>query len=144
MNLNNLMIIANACCASRCALGAVFSSAAEEETITTKNKEDQQEFKRPTCYSGFHTAHLDAHYQRFTPYGLVTAVEVDVSLLEKLRATSVYDKGEAVRLNATVPLKVDIYQAPDQFGLRTSEQIQWLRDAIKPNTVRIVDPKTLN
>ncbi|WP_428719204.1 hypothetical protein [Undibacterium curvum] len=65
------MIIANACCASRCALGAVSSSAAEEEAITTKNNEDQQEFKRPTCYSGFHTAHLDAPYQRLTPYGLV-------------------------------------------------------------------------
>jgi hypothetical protein len=30
--------IANACCASRCALGAVSSSAAEEETITKKTK----------------------------------------------------------------------------------------------------------
>ena len=73
----------------------------------------------------------------------VTAVEVDVSLLEKLRTTAVYDKGAAAKLNPTAPLKVDINKAPDQFGLRTPEQIQWLRDAIKPNTTRIVDPKTL-
>ena len=73
----------------------------------------------------------------------VTAVEVDVSLLEKLRTTAVYDKSAAVKLNPTAPLKVDINKAPDQFGLRTPEQIQWLRDAIKPNTTRIVDPKKL-
>lgn len=48
-----------------------------------------------------------------------------------------------VKLNPTAPLKVDINKAPDQFGLRTPEQIQWLRDAIKPDTTRIVAPKTL-
>lgn len=73
----------------------------------------------------------------------VTAVEVDASLLEKLRATAVYDKSQAARLNPTAPLRVDINKAPDQFGLRTPEQIQLLRDAIKPDTVRIIDPKNL-
>ncbi|KQQ39107.1 hypothetical protein ASF61_22345 [Duganella sp. Leaf126] len=75
---------------------------------------------------------------------IVTAVEVDFSFLEKLRATAVYDKGDSVKANPTAPLKVDINRAPDQFGLRTAEQIQWLREAIKPNTTRIVDPKTLH
>lgn len=72
----------------------------------------------------------------------VTAVDVDASLLEKLRSTAVYDRSAAARLNPTAPLKVDI-KTPDQFGLRTPEQIQWLREAIKPSTVRIVDPKGL-
>lgn len=73
----------------------------------------------------------------------VTAVEVDASLLDRLRATAVYDKGSDVKLNPTAPLRVDINKAPDQFGLRTPEQIQWLRDAIKPGTVRKVDPNGL-
>ncbi|THB69317.1 MAG: hypothetical protein D6B28_11690, partial [Gammaproteobacteria bacterium] len=73
----------------------------------------------------------------------VTAVEVDASLLEKLRTTAVYDKSAAARLNPSAPLKVDINKAPDQYGLRTREQIQWLRDAIKPGTARTVDPRKL-
>ena len=73
----------------------------------------------------------------------VTAVDVNISLLEELRATSVYDKSAAVKLNPTAPLRVDINKAPDQFGLRTPQQIQMLRDAINPSTVRIIDPKTL-
>lgn len=72
----------------------------------------------------------------------ITAVEVDVSLLNKLRATSVHDLSDAAKLNPTTPLKVDI-KAPDQFGLRTPEQIQWLRDAIDPSTVRIINPNDL-
>jgi hypothetical protein len=72
----------------------------------------------------------------------VTAVEVDVTLLERLRTTAVHDLSSAARLNPNGPLKVDI-ATPDQFGLRTSEQIQMLRDAIRPGTVRVVDPKTL-
>jgi hypothetical protein len=74
---------------------------------------------------------------------IITAVEVDASFLEKLRTTAIYDKGTAVRSNSMAPLRVDINKAPDQFGLRTPEQIQWLRDAIKPNTVRIIDPKDI-
>ena len=73
----------------------------------------------------------------------VTAVDADASILEKLRATAVYDKSRAAMLNPTAPLVVDVNKAVDQFGLRTSEQIQWLRDAIRPGTVRIVDPKDL-
>ncbi len=73
----------------------------------------------------------------------VTAVEVDASLLDELRATAVLDTSEGARLNPHAPLRVDVAKAPDQFGLRTSEHIQKLRDAIKPETVRIVDPKTL-
>ncbi|TKC89438.1 hypothetical protein FAZ69_10900 [Trinickia terrae] len=73
----------------------------------------------------------------------VTAVEVDASLLEKLRAAAVYDKSGAATLNPNAPLKVDINKAADQFGLRTPEQIQWLRDAIKPDTVRVINHKDL-
>ncbi|WP_049721647.1 hemagglutinin repeat-containing protein [Gilvimarinus polysaccharolyticus] len=73
----------------------------------------------------------------------ITAVDVDASLLNKLRSTSVHDlDGAAVKLNPNAPLKVDI-KAPDQFGLKTPEHIQWLRDAIDPSTVRIIDPKDL-
>jgi RHS repeat-associated protein len=73
----------------------------------------------------------------------ITAVEADASLLEKLRNQSVFDKSEAASLNPTAPLRVDIHKAPDQFGLRTPEQIQMLRDAIDPSTVRIIDPDDL-
>ncbi|KGB98446.1 LysM peptidoglycan-binding domain-containing protein [Burkholderia cepacia] len=73
----------------------------------------------------------------------VTAVDADASILERLRATAVYDKSRAATLNPTAPLVVDVNKAVDQFGLRTSEQIQWLRDAIKPGTARIIDPKDL-
>ncbi|MFY0658814.1 MAG: hypothetical protein JXR12_18930 [Neptunomonas phycophila] len=73
----------------------------------------------------------------------ITAVDVDASLLNKLRSTSVHDlDGAAVRLNPDAPLKVDI-KAPDQLGLKTPEHIQWLGDAIDPSTVRIIDPKDL-
>jgi len=61
--------------------------------------------------------------------------------LETLRATSVYDKSVAAKLNPDAPLRVDINKAPDQFDLRTPQQIQMLRDAIIPSTVRIIDPK---
>ena len=71
----------------------------------------------------------------------VTAVDVDTSLLDKLRATSVHDL-TAAKNNTTAPLQVDI-KAADQFGLRTPEQIQWLRDAMDPSTVRIIEPKDL-
>jgi hypothetical protein len=71
----------------------------------------------------------------------VTAVDVDTSLLDKLRATSVHDLTGA-KSNPTAPLQVDI-KAADQFGLRTPEQIQWLRDAMDPSTVRIIDPNDL-
>ncbi|PHV10065.1 hypothetical protein CSQ89_18225 [Chitinimonas sp. BJB300] len=73
----------------------------------------------------------------------ITAVEVDASFLERLRATSIYDKGPGVKLNPTAPLRVDVNKAPDQFGLRTPEHIQWLRDAIKPGTTRGIDPNDL-
>ncbi|MFG1496803.1 hemagglutinin repeat-containing protein [Saccharospirillum sp. HFRX-1] len=71
----------------------------------------------------------------------VTAVEVNSSLADRLRSTAVYDRA-ATGNNVTSPLQVDI-KASDQFGLRDSEQIQWLRDAMDPSTVRIVDPNDL-
>jgi hypothetical protein len=71
----------------------------------------------------------------------VTAVDVNTSLLDRLRATSVHDL-TAAKTNTTAPLQVDI-KAADQFGLRTPQQIQLLRDAIDPSTVRIVDPNDL-
>lgn len=73
----------------------------------------------------------------------IMAVEVDASLLDELRATAVLDTSEGAPLNPHAPLRVDVAKAPDQFGLRTSEHIQKLRDAIKPETVRIEDPKKL-
>lgn len=73
----------------------------------------------------------------------VTAVEVDASFLERMRATSVLDTGPAARLNPSAPLRVDVNKAPDQFGLRTPDQIQMLRDAMRPGTARVVDPRTL-
>jgi hypothetical protein len=73
----------------------------------------------------------------------VTAVDVDASLLERLRASSVLDTGEEAALNPSAPLRVDINKAPDQFGLRTPEQIQALRDAIIPGTVRVINPQTI-
>ncbi|AJQ92694.1 hypothetical protein [Gynuella sunshinyii] len=71
----------------------------------------------------------------------ITAVDVDTTLLDKLRATSVHDL-TAAKSNPLAPLQVDI-KAADQFGLRTPEQIQWLRDSLDPSTVRIVDPEDL-
>lgn len=68
----------------------------------------------------------------------VTAVEVDSELLAKLRVSAVYDKSSAASANPSAPLVVDIRQARDQYGLRTSEHIQWLRDAIVPGTVRVL------
>jgi len=73
----------------------------------------------------------------------ITAVEADASILERLRSTSVHDLSPDAALNPTAPLRVDINKAPDQFGLRTSEQIQMLRDAIEPLTVRIIEPDDL-
>lgn len=73
----------------------------------------------------------------------ITAVEVDVSLLERLRAMSVYDRSPDVGLYPNAPLRVDINKAPDQFGLRTPEHFDWLRESIRPNTARVVDPKDL-
>lgn len=73
----------------------------------------------------------------------ITAVEVDAAILDELRATAVYDKSGDAKLNPTAPLRVDINKAPDQFGLRTAEQIQSFRDAIIPGTARVIDPKTL-
>jgi len=73
----------------------------------------------------------------------ITAVEVDASLLEKLRATAVYDKSADAALLPNAPLRVDINKAPDQFGLRTPDHFQWLRDAIKPDTARTIDPNDL-
>jgi LysM repeat protein len=73
----------------------------------------------------------------------ITAVEVDASIVPRLRGTSVLDTSEAARLNPFAPLRVDVTKAPDQFGLRTSDHIQMLRDAIRPGTARVVDPRTL-
>ena len=71
----------------------------------------------------------------------ITSVEVDASFLDRLRATSVYDKSPAAGLRPNAPLLVDINKGVDQFGLRTSQQIQMLRDAIQPATVRVIPAK---
>lgn len=71
----------------------------------------------------------------------ITSVEVDASFLDKLRATAVYDKNSSAGLNRNQPLWVDIDKGVDQFGLRTPQQIEMLRDAIQPGTVRVVPPK---
>lgn len=73
----------------------------------------------------------------------MTVSDVDISLLEKLRENSVYDKSIDAKLNPAMPLKVDVNKAIDQYGLRNSEHIQWLRDAIVPGTTRIIDPNEL-
>ena len=39
---------------------------------------------------------------------VITSVEADSALLEKLRKTAIYDKSEAAKLNQNAPLKVDI------------------------------------
>jgi len=74
---------------------------------------------------------------------VITSMEVPVDFLKMLRASSVYDKSPAASLLPKAPLRVDTTKAPDQFGLRTSEQIQMLREAIKQNTVKINNPKTM-
>lgn len=74
---------------------------------------------------------------------LVTSVDVDSALLEKLRAESIYDKDPDIKAHPNAPLVVDINHAPDQYGLRTSEQIQWLRDSIVSGSARIEDPNGL-
>lgn len=73
----------------------------------------------------------------------VTAVEADPLVLERLRATAVVDTSRAASLNPKAPLRVDIKKAPDQFGLRTPEQIQMLRESLIPGTARVIDPSTL-
>ncbi|PVM86894.1 hypothetical protein DDF62_17735, partial [Caulobacter radicis] len=74
----------------------------------------------------------------------ITSGQADASVLQRLRLNSWYDKSEGARLNPNSPLWVDI-QAHDQYGLRTSQQIQMLREAIHPDTVRVVDvSKTQN
>jgi YD repeat-containing protein len=71
----------------------------------------------------------------------VTAVEVDASLLDKLRAISVTEK-ESKGSNGA-PLRVDVDKAPDQYSLRRKSHIQWLREAIVPGSARVIDPRDL-
>ena len=73
----------------------------------------------------------------------VTAVQADVLLLEKLRADAVFDKSGAAKLNPDALLRGDVNKAPDQFGLRTPEQIQMIRNAIEPSTVKSIGPEDL-
>jgi len=73
----------------------------------------------------------------------VTSVEVDASYVEKLRENAVLDTSPAAAANPGAPLVVDVNKAPDQFGLRTPEQIQEFRDAIVPDSVNIIDPGDL-
>ena len=73
----------------------------------------------------------------------VTSVEADAELLENLRKRSIYDKSAEAATNKTAPLKVDINKAPDQYGLRTKEDIDLLRDSIDPSTVKKIDPNDL-
>lgn len=73
----------------------------------------------------------------------ITAVEADPALLQTLRSQSVYDRSNAASANPDAPLVVDINRAPNQFGLRTPEQIQMLRDRIYPSTTRVVDPNDM-
>ena len=71
----------------------------------------------------------------------IKKVEVDASLLENLRQRAIYDKGSEVKDDKTKPLKGDINQADDQFGLRTSEDIESFRKAIIPESGQTIDPE---
>ena len=62
--------------------------------------------------------------------------------VEDLRKRAVHDRSEDVKLNPNGPLEVD-KKYPDQFGLRSSEDIQKLRDAIIPDSVKLVESKDL-
>jgi len=73
----------------------------------------------------------------------VTSVEADAELLENLRKRSIYDKSSEAATKKTAPLKVDINKAPYQYGLRTKEDIDLLRDSIDPSTVKKIDPNDL-
>ena len=70
----------------------------------------------------------------------ITSVEVDASLLDKLRGTSVIDTSAAARAQPNAPLRVDVNKGSDQFGLRSPQQIQMLRQALWPSTVRVTHP----
>ena len=69
----------------------------------------------------------------------ITTAKVDGSLFLKLRQKAIYDKSEAAKLNPNATLFSDL-PSPDQYGLRTSGDIELLRNAIDRSTVRVVDP----
>ncbi|MET4726717.1 YD repeat-containing protein [Lysobacter enzymogenes] len=73
----------------------------------------------------------------------ITAVEVDASFLTLMREKAVYDKAADVALHPSAPLKVDIGQASNQFGLRRQWHFDALRDAVRPHTVRTIDPNQI-
>ena len=69
-------------------------------------------------------------------------MELNKDYVNKLRDTSVHNKSPGAGAQPDAPLVVDI-KTPDQYGLRSPEQIQELREAIVPGSVTIVDPKVL-
>ncbi len=73
---------------------------------------------------------------------IITVGEIDNTLFNQLKATSVHDKSVSAGLNPSAPLKVD-FPTPNQFGLRTSDHIQSFREAIVPGSVKVVDLDTL-
>lgn len=70
----------------------------------------------------------------------ITMMEVKLSLLEELRKTAVHDLHDT---NPEAPLRVDVSKAPDQFGLRTSKQIQIFRESIIKESVKVIAPEDL-
>lgn len=68
----------------------------------------------------------------------IKSFEVPKSYVDELRATAVKERGSRkTRANRDKPMMVDVKQAPDQYGLRTKEQIDRLRSVINQGTGRI-------
>jgi hypothetical protein len=65
----------------------------------------------------------------------IKSFEVPDSYLDELRSTAVPERlSRKNRDNRNKPIVVDIKQAPDQYGLRTKEQIDQLRNVIIQGT----------
>jgi len=63
-------------------------------------------------------------------------METDKKFVDKLRQEAVLEKDLADFPDK--PVKVDL-PTPDQFGLKTSEQIEEFRKAIKPGSGKVID-----
>ena len=66
----------------------------------------------------------------------IKAVEVDLKFVDKLRREAVLEADLADFPSR--PVKVDL-PTPDQFGLKTSKQIEEFRKAIKPGSGKVLD-----
>ncbi len=68
----------------------------------------------------------------------IKSFEVAKSYVDELRATAVKERNSRrIRANRDKPIMVDVKQAPDQYGLRTQEQIDRLRSVIIQGTGRV-------